>query len=339
LRRLPAEWELQSFIQFTFPHKAGDWAHMFDEVVHCFVTIIHQVASFEPVLVGCKSVKEVSTHFKKKTQFPIHLVEVNSNDTWARDHGAISVLDKNQPLLLDFTFNGWGRKFDSSLDNQISQSLAQSIFSIHLIEHLDFVLEGGSIDSNGQGVLLTTSECLLSKFRNPSMDKIEIEAYLKQVFGLKKILWLAHGNLAGDDTDAHIDTLARFIDEHTIAYVKCDNSNDEHFETLNNMELQLKSFTNLAGEPFNLIPIPFPDKCLNDEGKRLPATYANFLFVNEGLIVPTYGVNQDSLAIKIFKQLFPDRNVIGVDCRPLIAQNGSLHCITMQYPASVQINI
>jgi len=339
LRRLPAEWEPQSFIQFTFPHRASDWAYMYDDVVDCFVRIIQLVASFEPVLVGCNSVNEVSAYFSKKTAYPIHFVEINSNDTWTRDHGAITVLDENKPLFLDFTFNGWGRKFEASLDNQITQSLTNSIFSNHPIEQFDFVLEGGSIDSNGHGVLLTTTECLLSRFRNPSMDKGEIEAYLKQIFGARKVLWLDHGFLVGDDTDTHIDTLARFVDAHTIAYVKCDDPNDEHFDALQKMEAQLKSITNLEGKPFKLIPLPFPDECLDKEGNRLPATYANFLFVNDGLIVPTYGVEQDEAALKVFESLFPDRKVVGVDCRPLIAQHGSLHCITMQYPASVLINL
>ncbi|NIJ45383.1 agmatine/peptidylarginine deiminase [Wenyingzhuangia heitensis] len=338
-KRFPAEWEPQSFVQFTFPHPESDWAYMYNKVVICFINIIEATANFQPVLVGCFDTKIVQKHFYKKTTYPIHFAEIMSNDTWARDHAAITILEDDKPTLLDFTFNGWGQKFRADLDNKITQNLANSVFNKLTIQSLDFVLEGGAIESDGEGTLLTTSECLLSKFRNPNLDKNQIETFLKQTLGLKKILWLDHGYLAGDDTDSHIDTLARLCDPNTIAYVKCDDQNDQHFEALQKMETQLKTFTNANNQPYQLIALPWPDACFDSDGDRIPATYANFLIVNGGVLVPTYNVSQDKEALAIIQSIFPTRKVIGLDCKPLIDQHGSLHCISMQYPKQVKLNI
>ncbi len=337
--RLPAEWEPQSFVQYTFPHRKSDWAYMFDEVVNCFVTIIEASANYEPVLVVCSSIIEVSDNFKRITKHPIYFIEAASNDTWARDHGAITILRNDKPVLLDFIFNGWGQKFEAGLDNRITRKLAKTVFQSLEIQSLDFVLEGGGIESDGQGTLLTTSECLLSKFRNPSLSKQQITDYLITAFGLKKVLWLDHGYLAGDDTDSHIDTLARFCTPNCIAYVKCEDAEDEHYEELQRMEAQLHTFTNAQGGAYRLIKLPWPDACFDTDGERLPATYANFLLLNGAVLVPTYNVPQDEKALTIFADIFPDREVVGINCRPLIDQHGSLHCISMQYPKEVKLNI
>ena len=193
----------------------------------------------------------------------------------------------------------------------------------------------GGIESDGEGTLLTTAECLLSPNRNPHLSKAEIEEHLKKVFGLDRLLWLEHGYLAGDDTDSHIDTLARLCDPGTIAYVKCDNTSDEHFRELQAMEAELRAFRKKDGSPYRLVPLPWPDACFDSEGNRLPATYANFLIINGAVLVPTYGVPQDAAALEVISTLFTDRDIIGIDCRPLILQHGSLHCVTMQYPAAV----
>ena len=338
-KRFPAEWETQSFVQFTFPHPKSDWSYMYNEVVVCFVNIIEATASFQPVLVGCFDKKIVQEYFKSTTKFSIYFVEIPSDDTWARDHAAITILENEKPVLLDFIFNGWGQKFKATLDNQITQNLAKSIFDELTIKTLDFVLEGGAIESDGEGTLLTTTECLLSKFRNPTMNKDKIDIYLKEILGLKKILWLDHGFLAGDDTDSHIDTLARLCTPNTIAYVKCEDKKDEHFEALQKMEAQLKTFTNAKNQPYNLIPLPWPTACFDGEGIRIPATYANFLIVNNGVLVPTYNVPQDKKALEIIQSIFPNRKIIGLNCKALIDQHGSLHCISMQYPKQVTLNL
>jgi agmatine deiminase len=255
-----------------------------------------------------------------------------TNDTWARDHGGIGVLDGDKPLLLDFVFNGWGLKFAADKDNLITSVLAQQdVFKAPKV-HGGLVLEGGALESDGQGTLLTTTECLLSPNRNPHLSQLQIEQELKRLLGLDRILWLNHGFLEGDDTDSHIDTLARFCTPDTIAYVKCSDPEDVHYGALQAMEIELKGLVKKDGSPYTLVPLPWPDACFASDGHRLPATYANFLIINEAVLVPTYRVSQDAEALSVLQTVFPDRKIIGIDCRPLIEQHGSLHCVTMQYP-------
>lgn len=335
--RFPAEWEPQSFVQYTFPHRQSDWAYMYKAVVNCFIEIITTTARFEPVLVVCHDKAEVSAYFKEETKYPIQFEELPTNDTWARDHGAITVTKDGEPLLLDFTFNGWGQKFEAGLDNQISQGLSKGRLANNQFQTEDFVMEGGALESDGRGTLLTTTECLLSPYRNPHMDKAQIEAYLKKTFGLLKVLWLDHGYLAGDDTDSHIDTLARLCNDKTIAYVKCDQPEDEHYEALEKMEAQLKTFKNARGQAYELVALPWPEACYDADGERLPATYANFLIINAAVLVPIYKVAQDQQALDVIQSIFPDREVIGINCRALIDQHGSLHCVSMQFPTPVSL--
>ncbi len=335
-RRLPAEWEAQSAVQFTFPHAGTDWADVLDSVIPCFVEIIETVSRFEPVLVVCHDAAEVGAHLRGIDPQRLLLVELPSNDTWARDHGGITVFEDGRPLLLDFFFNGWGLKFAADQDNLITGRLAaRGVFGTVPVTPGGLVLEGGAIESDGAGALLTTAECLLSPNRNPHLAKEEIEGRLVELFGLERVLWLHHGYLAGDDTDSHIDTLARFCDAATIAYVQCTDAGDEHYEALQAMEAELQAFRTKQGEPYRLVPLPMPAAIHDEEGQRLPATYANFLIVNGAVLVPTYGVPEDATALECLRPLFPDREVIGIDCRPLIGQHGSLHCISMQYPEGV----
>lgn len=330
--RLPAEWEPQSMVQLTLPHHQTDWADVLDEVMPCFVAIATAVAKYEKVLIVSPDTAAVKPLFAHISEGKLIFAEVPTNDTWARDHGGITVFDNESPVILDFVFNGWGLKFPAYYDNLITAALgAKSIFKAKL-KHGGIVLEGGGIESDGQGTLLTTSECLLSPNRNPHLSKAEIEAHLQQVFGVSRVLWLDHGYLAGDDTDSHIDTLARLCDPHTIAYVKCTDREDEHFTALEKMEAQLQTFKTADGNPYRLIPLPWPDPCFASDGHRLPATYANFLIINGAVLLPVYEVPQDEEAIQILKSIFPDREIIPVNCRPLIGQHGSLHCVTMQYP-------
>ncbi len=335
LRRLPAEWETQSAVQLTFPHAGTDWVDVLPEVLPCFVAIAKTISEFQKVLVVCQDAEETRVLLKECNLANIKLVEVDSNDTWARDHGGITIEENGQMVVLDFVFNGWGLKFPAFKDNLITLSLYnKGVFSAG-IRPGGIVLEGGALESDGLGTLLTTSECLLSPNRNPHLSKAEIETYLKSIFGLKQVLWLDHGYLAGDDTDSHIDTLARLCNPEVIAYVKCSDPKDEHFEALEKMESELKQFKRLDGQPYQLVPLPWPEACFDPEGHRLPATYANFLIINGAVLVPTYAVPQDQEALDILKGVFPDRKVIGIDCRPLILQHGSLHCVTMQYPENV----
>ncbi len=336
-KNLPAEWEKQSFLQLTFPHAESDWNYLLDEVSDCFVRIIKAAAEFQDVLVVCDDVERVKSYFKATQN--ICFIQAESNDTWARDHGGITVLENGNAVIHDYVFNGWGNKFDAALDNQITKKLYEKgVFENCSIKAFDLVLEGGSIESNGKGTILTTAECLLSKNRNEHLSKQQIEQHLKENFGAVRILWLNHGYLAGDDTDSHIDTLARFCDEKTIVFVSCENPEDEHFEALQQMKKELEQFRDFKGNPYKLVEVPLPDACFDTVGNRLPATYVNFTFINGAVLVPVYGVSQDEEAVKILQNCFPDRKVIGVNCRVLIEQHGSLHCVTMQYPEQVKLN-
>ncbi len=334
MKTLPAEWESQSFLQLTFPHKNSDWGYMLDEVIPCFVTIISEAAEFQQVLVVCDEIESVKKYFNYTKN--IHFVKVPSNDTWARDHGGITVIEEGQILVMDFVFNGWGNKFPSELDNEITGKLfKQKVLQNCQRKKVEMVLEGGSVESDGNGTIFTTSECLLSPNRNPDKTKTEIERLLKENFGAKRILWLDYGHLAGDDTDAHIDTLARFCDVHTIAYVGCEDKDDEHYDDLKKMEAQLQTFSDNAGEPYRLVKLPMPDPCYDVENNRLPATYANFTIINNAVLVPVYGVPQDEKALNILSECFRNRKIIDINCRSLIEQHGSLHCVTMQYPEGI----
>lgn len=334
---LPAEWALQSGVQLTWPHKDTDWASMLDEVQACFIEIAREIAKREILLIVTPYPEEVRLQIQGKVNIEnVRFFKCLTNDTWARDHGAITLLDAKSPIILDFCFNGWGNKFEAQNDNAITTRLYQAgLLKAAYQNHLHFVLEGGSIECDGQGTLLTTSACLLNPNRNPRMNKVEIENFLLSVFHLRRILWLDYGFLQGDDTDSHIDTLARFCSPNTIAYVKCTDETDEHFIELNKMEEQLKSFLTPNGYPYQLVPLPMPDKVVVN-GERLPATYANFLILNDAVLYPTYNQPLNDVKAKdILQDLFPSKEVIGIDCRTLIKQHGSLHCVTMQYPLRV----
>jgi len=338
---LPPEWAPQSGVMLTWPHKHGDWATRLPQVEPVFVAIARQISRHEKVLISCYDTKH-RTHIENLLvadgvdlrRVILHIVP--SNDTWARDHGPITVTCQNEPLLLDFNFNGWGGKYGYELDNAITRRLyAADIFGNTPLQSVDIVLEGGSIEVDGSGTLLTTSRCLLAPTRNPTLTREQLEAHLKELLGLNRILWLDHGYLAGDDTDSHIDTLARYCDRQTIAYVACDDPQDEHYAELKAMENELKTFVATDGNPYRLVALPWPQARLDEEGNRLPATYANFLIINDTVLVPTYRDPADVVALKRIKECFPDREIVGIDCLPLIYQFGSLHCVTMQLPAGV----
>lgn len=331
---LPAEWYPQSAIQLTWPHEDTDWAPILDEVIPCFVSIAREVIKHEKLLIVCVDEQAVREQLGEVDYSRILFREMETNDTWARDHGGISVFDEGVPCVYDFVFNGWGMKFAANYDNLITRNLfAQGTFSDSVlpVNMQPFVLEGGSIESDGKGTLLTTVECLASVNRNEYLQKEELENYLKEVFGFERILWLENGYLAGDDTDSHVDTLARFCSEDTIAYVQCTEPDDEHFDELQAMEQELQAFTRANGEPYRLIALPMADK-VEWEGERLPATYANFLIMNGAVLLPFYQSPKDAVAKAALQEAFPDREIVGIDCLPLIKQHGSLHCVTMQYP-------
>ncbi|MDD5400727.1 MAG: agmatine deiminase family protein [Sulfurimonas sp.] len=328
MKRLIAEFEEQSFTQIIFPHKKSDWVNYLQEAQETFVNIINAIIKYQKCLVVCDDVESVKKRFEKNEN--LYFVEYETNDTWARDCSVLCVEDDKNIKLLDFTFTGWGGKFEALKDNAMSGAI-KSCYDKEVVK-VDLILEGGAVESNGIDTILTTSECMLNKNRNAALPKEEMTKKLQDEFGMSKILYLNHGYLAGDDTDSHVDTLARFIDEKSIMYVKCEDENDEHYKELKLMEDELKAFAKEYG--FRLIALPMSDACYFEE-ERLPATYANFLFINGAVLVPTYGVKQDEEALGIFRETFPLRDIIGIDCFSLIKQHGSLHCVTMNFASGV----
>jgi agmatine deiminase len=313
-RRLPAEWEPQDAVLLVWPHEQTDWRPLLADARQNVQTIIDVIERFQSVILVRPDAWDLPT-----------------NDTWARDFGPITIEENGTPVLLDFTFTGWGGKFAAEKDDAVSRHLhARGAFGTTALRTVDLVLEGGSIESDGQGTLLTTAECLLNPNRNPHLSKEQIEERLRSELGVSNILWLEHGYLAGDDTDAHIDTLARLCPSKTIIYVACDDPTDEHYAPLKAMEQELQQF---AG--YRLLPLPWPAAKYDSRGHRLPATYANYLVINGAVLVPTYNDPADALALEVVGKAFADREIIGIDCSTLIIQHGSLHCITMQIPRGV----
>lgn len=334
----PAEWYPQSGIQLTWPHEETDWAYMLDEVTTCYIELAREIARRERLLIVTPHPKQVKQLLQGVVDLEaVTFAQCPTNDTWARDHGGITLFCNGTPAIYDFKFNGWGLKFAANYDNLITSTLCrQGRFNARYENRLNFVVEGGALESDGAGTLLTTSECLLSPNRNGEWSQARIEEYLKETFGLQRVLWLDHGYLAGDDTDSHIDTLARFAPDNTIVYVQCTDPTDEHYEALRRMEEQLRTFTTLEGTPYRLLPLPMANAVYDENGERLPATYANFLIMNDAVLYPTYRQPaNDRAAAQVLQQAFPDREIVGIDCSPLIRQHGSLHCVTMQYPKDV----
>jgi agmatine/peptidylarginine deiminase len=335
IKFLPAEWYPQSGVLLTWPHSNSDWAYLIDEVELCFTLIAKEILSEEKLLIICEDRKSVLEKLNGSSLENLSLAKLNSNDTWSRDHGPVTMIIDKIPVLYDFQFNGWGLKFPANLDNQLTSLLYKNnYFSRHVLyqNKMNFVLEGGSFESDGAGTLITTEKCLLSANRNQSMSKDEIELYLLDIFGVQRVIWIAFGYLAGDDTDSHVDTLVRFCNTKTLAYIKCDDPSDEHFEQLNKMEEQIKGLRMLNGSPYDLVALPMADLILDESGNRLPATYANFLIINNKVLLPYYNSPKDEIARICLQAVFPDRRVVGIDCSVLIKQHGSLHCVTMQLP-------
>ena len=309
---LPAEWEEQEFVQLTWPHEKTDWAPMLDEITATYIEMAQAISKYEKLLIVAPDVEKVkrllAEHLTTQQMSNVVYHQCPTNDTWARDHAFLTLSDGT---LLDFCFNGWGEKFEASLDNAINRSLYSSLFTHHsslftlnssLYEsHLDFVLEGGSIESDGKGTIYTTRCCLLAPHRNQPLTEQQIEQELKRRLRADRIVWLDDEPLPGDDTDGHIDTLARILPDGT------------------------------------LLRMPLPDPIYDEDGTQLPATYANYLIINGAVLVPTYGQPEnDRRAMECIGEAFPGREIIGIDARPIIRQHGSIHCCAMQYPKIIE---
>ena len=324
---LPAEWEEQAFVQLTWPTAETDWAPYLEEAEACFKRIAEEISKRQP----------------------LYIFRGEINDTWARDHAFITTRGEDGQLFInDFCFNGWGMKFAANHDNQINRNFrleqigcpkegyaVSDFFQQTLyVDRLNIVLEGGSIESDGKGTFLVTEDCLMAPNRNNYLQRDEAEQMLKDTLGAERVLWLENVGLTGDDTDSHIDTLARLCPNDTIVYCYEDTDKSAQSWGLKSMKAQLESFRTKDGKPYRLIALPMPAPVVYD-GEILPATYANFLIINSAVLVPTYGQpEKDHEALAAIQEAFPDREIVGIDCQVLVRQHGSLHCVTMQYPKS-----
>jgi len=336
------EWTQQQAVLITWPHPNSDWRNKLTQVNECYVELAKQISARQPLI--------VITHDSRHQDEVICLMELGgcnmknchffclpTNDTWIRDYGPISVRDSSGLQLLNFRFNGWGNKFPAELDNSLNGRLTRSDSCRGLVEYNNFVdcdiiLEGGSIDVDGKRSLMTTSRCLLHPERNVGMVKKRYEQYFLEQFGIKQVLWLDHGALIGDDTDGHVDMLARFVNEKTICYSEATKK-DPQYAQLKQMAEQLQQFTDIDSRLYDLVPLPLPSPILDDDGSRLPASYCNFSMINDAVLVPIYDDPNDMLVLNIFNELYPKREVVGIPSRILIQQGGAVHCATMQIPA------
>jgi agmatine deiminase len=323
---LPAEWQEQDFVLLAYPHQDTDWNEYLQEAKGHFDNLILTIAKYQKVVLLTDNKNTLPYDIVAHKN--IESLTYKCDDTWARDFGAITILGQRKQHL-DFIFNGWGGKFDAKRDNGVNSALF-SEYIIDSITPIEFILEGGSIESNGNGVLMTTKECLLNQNRNTNYSQKDVENILKKHLHIDKVLWLENGYLEGDDTDSHIDMLARFVSTDTIAYVKCNDEKDEHYEALSKMEKELQSFSDTNDKPFNLIALPWVDTQVYDE-ERLPCSYANFLIINDAVIVPQYNCHTDKIAINVLKKVFTNRDVVGVDSSLFIRQHGSIHCLSMNF--------
>ena len=343
--RLPAEWEPQSGVILIWPHEDTDWCPYLEDITEVYLQMADAITRYEALLITARDTELVRSllagRLTEEQMKRVTLFACDNNDTWARDVAPISLIsnttskDSFQPLhLLDFCFNGWGEKFAAEKDNRINRQLYEAGLLQGVLEnHKDFVLEGGSLESDGERTLFTTTSCLMAPHRNQPLTQEDIDKRLRLFFpNVERVIWLDYGQLAGDDTDGHIDTIVRIAPNNTLLYIGCDDKEDEHYEDFILLEEQLKQLHTLDGKPYRLLRLPMPD-AIYDDDERLPATHANFLIINGAVIVPTYDQpEKDKAALDTIQEAFPDREIIGIDSRTIIRQHGSIHCLTMQLP-------
>jgi len=338
--RFPAEWENQSAVLIAWPHAETDWAQRLAEVEETYIALVAAITRFERVVI-CVADEDLQTYAEARLRSArvdmgkVGFIAVDYDDTWLRDSGPITLRRAGGGFrLLDFRFTGWGGKFDASRDDLLVGALHRAgLFADSEVQRIDFALEGGAIDTDGAGTLLTTWQCLHE--RHPQRSRESLGADLAQWLAQDRVLWLDHGYLEGDDTDAHVDTLARFAGADAIVFQSCDDPADSHYAELQAMGAELAALRQTGGQPYRLFPLPWA-KPIRDGERRLAASYANFLIVNGAVLMPAYGDPADAPAQAVLADAFPDREIVPVPCRPLIWQNGSLHCITMQLPAGLQ---
>lgn len=333
------EWTPCDGVLMALPDIHTDWNYILDEALEQYRRIVKAFTEEDlHVIMLCKEAKKAEKIFQDIASKKITFVETEYNDTWTRDYGPLTILKHGDIRGLDFGFNGWGLKFAADKDNLVNRKLNEkSVFAKNIYRNESaFILEGGSVDTDGNGTILTTTRCLCSPNRNGGLSKSEADSQLRKRLGAQHVLFLDYGELAGDDTDSHIDTLARMAPDNTILFTGCRDVDDPHFESLLKMRAQLTMFRNHLGEPYNLVELPLPSPIFDEENQRLPATYANYLVTEDKLFMPTYNQPEnDMLAMQTVRIAFPYHKIVGIDCTTLIKQHGSLHCATMQLPSGL----
>lgn len=337
--RLPAEWEKHEATFLAWPHNAETWPGLLEGVEKTYLHIIQALLPGEKVYLlakDCSSATQIQERLtREKISSPnLKILTIPSDDAWVRDSGPIFVLrrDAKQPQRLahDFIFNSWGRKYGPwDLDDVIPPAACRML-DIPWVTH-DFVLEGGSLDTDGQGTLLTTEQCLLNPNRNPSLRRTDIEERLTRWLGIQKVIWL-HDGLEGDDTDGHIDDITRFVAPGTVVTVVEPDPKDANHAPLQENLARLRSAQDAKGKPLQIIELPMPPRS-DGPHHRNPASHANFYIGNSAVLVPTFASPTDAIVLDRLRPFFPDRKVVGIDCRDLVAGLGAIHCITQQMPA------
>jgi agmatine deiminase len=337
--RMPAEWAPHRGTWLSWPHKEASWPGKFGPVPGIFTQLVRTLADREEVHINVAgpameaSVRSLLADAGADIG-SVFFHAIPTDDAWCRDHGPIFVERSGsggrEQAIVDWGYNAWGGKYppydlDDVVPTRIAEELGLPVF------HPGIVMEGGSIDVNGRGTLLTTEACLLNPNRNPELDRGDIERYLRDFLGVAKILWLGDG-IAGDDTDGHVDDLTRFVDERTVVTAVEDDPSDENYEPLQANLERLRGMSDQDGHPLRVVPLPMP-RALYHDGQRLPASYANFYIANGVVVVPTYDPPRDEAALATLGDVFPGREIVGIECTDLVWGLGAFHCVTQQWPA------
>ena len=334
--RMPSEWERQEAVWLAWPHNEDTWHAMIEEVEDAYVQFVKYLHTGQKVKIlvndeelKTKAISKLSKAGINLSQIILYLIK--NQDAWIRDYGPTFVLNPNSKqklAIVKWIFNAWGNKYDELKEDNFVAYKINKIMNVPLFEP-NIVLEGGSIDVNGKGTLMTTEQCLLNKNRNPNIDREKIESYLKNYFDVSNILWLKNG-IIGDDTDGHIDDIARFVNQNTVVCSFEENKSDENYELLKENYELLKNMYDENGNKLKVVKLPMPG--FVGVKQRLPASYANFYIGNTAVVVPVFGHKNDKKAINVIKKAFPDRKVVGINCKAMIYGFGALHCCSMQEP-------